>query len=185
MAASLRDIADWFQRGVDEGATHMIVVCDTYDYDDYPVYIEPKMDFWKEYGRYDGKNMQRVMKVYDLKMPWSQQIAGRVRNTPPRSQPDDPQVHAQHDETGRMWFGKRSEIPRRFHEVPCPLDDGGGMRTLPGTRQREEWRLKKIEQLMEADPSPDSDDGRFLNALMDEQVEAEKGFALDASGEAK
>jgi hypothetical protein len=52
------------------------------------------------------------------------------------------------------------------------------MRTLPGTRQREEWRLKKIEQLMESDTAPDTDEGRLLNALVDEQMEAEKHIVI-------
>lgn len=29
----------------------------------------------------------------------------------------DPVIHAQHDETGRMWTGPRSQLPRRYAEV--------------------------------------------------------------------
>lgn len=29
----------------------------------------------------------------------------------------DPIVTAQHEETGRCWRGRRSNIPRRYHEV--------------------------------------------------------------------
>lgn len=32
----------------------------------------------------------------------------------------DPEVCAQHDETGRLWAGPRSQIPRRFAECPEP-----------------------------------------------------------------
>ena len=38
------EIAQWFDRGVSEGATHMIVVCDTFDHEDYPVYVTPSDD---------------------------------------------------------------------------------------------------------------------------------------------
>lgn len=93
MAASLQDIAEWFERGKQDGATHLIVVCDTFDHDDYPVYTsEPH--FWQQYDAYNGKNMQRIMEVYDLRKPWSEQTKGRVWNVPPRpsavTQPEKP-----------------------------------------------------------------------------------------------
>ena len=44
MAASLADIKEWFDTGQKLGATHMIVVCDTYDWDDFPVYVFPEDD---------------------------------------------------------------------------------------------------------------------------------------------
>ena len=34
----------------------------------------------------------------------------------PASAGDDPVVAAQHDETGRMWWGLRSNIPERYAE---------------------------------------------------------------------
>jgi hypothetical protein len=33
----------------------------------------------------------------------------------------DPVIHAQHDETGRMWTGPRSQLPRRYFE--CVTDE--------------------------------------------------------------
>lgn len=86
MAASLKDIAGWFQDGLDEGHAYMIVVCDTFDHEDYPHYVHAREahEFWSHYDYYDGKNMQRIMEVYDLSKPWSQQSQGRVMNTPPR-----------------------------------------------------------------------------------------------------
>ena len=84
---SLKDLAGWFEDGKAEGATHMIVICDTFDHDDYPCYVRPGDDFWAKYDSFDGKNMQRIMEVYDLRKPWASQIRGRSHNTPPRSQP--------------------------------------------------------------------------------------------------
>jgi hypothetical protein len=66
MTANRADIEGWFDRGVNNGATHMIVVCDTYDHDDYPAYVAKGTDFWAVYDSYNGKNMQRIMEVYDL-----------------------------------------------------------------------------------------------------------------------
>ncbi len=62
----------------------MIVVCDSFDHEDYPVYVDPGEDFWDVFAEYSGKNMQRIMEVYDLQKPWTQQIDGRVMNTPPK-----------------------------------------------------------------------------------------------------
>ena len=66
MATTQQDIREWFERGVEQGATHMIVVCDTFDYEDYPVYVPPDKIPQVVYEEYQGKNMQRVMEVYDL-----------------------------------------------------------------------------------------------------------------------
>jgi hypothetical protein len=38
MAATKDDLSNWFDDGVSAKATHMIVVCDTFNYDDYPVF---------------------------------------------------------------------------------------------------------------------------------------------------
>lgn len=84
MAASLKDIAGWFQDGLDEGAAYMIVVCDGFDHEDYPHYVSVSEahDFWTHFNYYDGKNMQRIMEVYDLRKPWSKQSQGRAWNVP-------------------------------------------------------------------------------------------------------
>jgi hypothetical protein len=84
MAASLKELAGWFQDGLDRKAAYMIVVCDTFDYEDYPVYTEGE-EFWLKYKVVSGLNMQRIMEVYDLKKPWSQQNSGRVWNVPKRA----------------------------------------------------------------------------------------------------
>lgn len=78
------DIKRWFECGVEIGATHMIVVCDTYDWDDYPSYVKSGEDFWKAYDHYNGKNMQKIMEVYDLSKPWPTKT-GLVLDVPPRS----------------------------------------------------------------------------------------------------
>lgn len=47
-------------------AKYIIIVCDTFDYDDYPVYVKDAKNLNKEIDNYHGKNMQRVMGVYSL-----------------------------------------------------------------------------------------------------------------------
>jgi len=65
MAATYLDISAWFNKGVHEGATHMIVVCDTYDHEDYPVYVKPGTDPRTTAQEYTTST-QRVMEVYVL-----------------------------------------------------------------------------------------------------------------------
>lgn len=78
---SKSDIQGWFERGVTKGATHMIVVCDTFDHSDYPVFIAPEEDVRERAKEYDGRNMQRIMEVYDLSRDMDEQLnAHRVFN---------------------------------------------------------------------------------------------------------
>ena len=74
MAATKDDIREWFDRGVREGATHLIVVCDTYDWEDYPVYVAQGEDVRQRESAFQT-NMQKVMEVYNLKLPRDKQLA--------------------------------------------------------------------------------------------------------------
>lgn len=67
---TIHEIRSWFDRGVETGAKHMIVVCDSFDYEDYPVYVPTTEAFGEVFDQYNGKNMQRIMEVYDLSKPW-------------------------------------------------------------------------------------------------------------------
>lgn len=39
MTTTKKIIAEWIESGLEKKATHMIVVCDTFDHTDYPVYV--------------------------------------------------------------------------------------------------------------------------------------------------
>jgi hypothetical protein len=64
MATTREQIQEWLDRAEPEH-THMIVVCDTFDWEDYPVYISKEQDVKKIEKQYN-KNMQKVMEVYSL-----------------------------------------------------------------------------------------------------------------------
>jgi hypothetical protein len=82
MSTTIEELRQWFLEGVELGASHMIVVCDTYDHEDYPVYVKqvPTEQIIAGYQRvtpvtdvrafvaekYSGQNMQRTMEVYRL-----------------------------------------------------------------------------------------------------------------------
>jgi len=78
VATTKNDLRRWFKQGVKNGATHMIVVCDTFDHDDYPVYVSPQEDVHVIEKEKSGASMQKVMEVYNLKLPMDKQIDGGV-----------------------------------------------------------------------------------------------------------
>jgi len=66
MATTQEDIRGWLNNGKKMKATHVIVVCDTFDLEDYPVYVMPTDDVREKYAEFNGPNMQKVMEVYSL-----------------------------------------------------------------------------------------------------------------------
>lgn len=80
MAASKAQIRAWFHVAEREGATHMLMVCDTYDWEDYPVNCEGEEAARKRYAELHEVNMQRVMEVYKIELGWQAQSEGRVQN---------------------------------------------------------------------------------------------------------
>lgn len=74
MSTTMDQIKTWLERGVNEGATHMIVVCDTFDYNDYPVFVSAEESV-AEKATEHCKNMQKVIEVYDLSMDFGRQLA--------------------------------------------------------------------------------------------------------------
>lgn len=74
MRTTKATIARWLNQAKKDGATHLIVVCDTFDHEDYPVSVMPGKDVREVYAKYNGKNMQRVMEVYSLSMDLDAQL---------------------------------------------------------------------------------------------------------------
>ncbi len=74
MGTTKEDIKIWIDRGIKEKATHVIIVCDTFDYEDYPVMVKSSEDVHEIIQKYNGKNMQKIMEVYNLKLNIEQQL---------------------------------------------------------------------------------------------------------------
>jgi len=67
MAATLGDIKGWIGRGQNENQDYLIVVCDTFDWDDFPVFVSGDLEkLQREYNSRKGRDMQKVVEVYDL-----------------------------------------------------------------------------------------------------------------------
>jgi hypothetical protein len=73
MAASLQDVRNWFQDGVAAGHRYLIVLCDTFAWEDYPRYAGSREEA-QEIVDNPG-NMTRVMEFYDLGSTMEDQIA--------------------------------------------------------------------------------------------------------------
>lgn len=80
MAATYYDIKRWFESAEKRGSTHMIVYCDDFDFEDYPVYMPSELEARRHVDEHNGKNMQRVMEVYKIELGWEAQSKGRVMN---------------------------------------------------------------------------------------------------------
>lgn len=65
--ATVRDLARMFDDGVFMGATHMIIVCDTFDHTDFPEYVMPGQDVHRVEADAAQKPFQHVMEVYNLR----------------------------------------------------------------------------------------------------------------------
>lgn len=77
---SLATLTQWFFDGKsDSDNTHMIIVCDTYDWEDYPVYVTSDQNVHEIYEQHNEKNMQRVMEVYNYSLPSNEQLVGGTR----------------------------------------------------------------------------------------------------------
>lgn len=72
MPTTRADIRRWLDRGLEKGASHMVVMCDTFDWSDYPVYVMPGQNP-RDFGK--SENMQKPMECYDLRMDLDAQLA--------------------------------------------------------------------------------------------------------------
>ena len=67
MAATREDIVRWVQEGAKTpDATHVLIVCDCYDYEDYPVVVVRGQDVRVVAAANNGPNMTKLMEVYSL-----------------------------------------------------------------------------------------------------------------------
>lgn len=65
MTATREDVDRWIHEGITRGAKYIISVCDTFSYDDYPVYVMPDQSLEQKKDHYSG-SMQRINEVISL-----------------------------------------------------------------------------------------------------------------------
>ncbi len=75
MTATREDVQRWLEEGEEKGATHLIVACDTFDYENYPVFVMPGESCEKKVEEVKGNSMQSVDEVYDLAEDVTRQLS--------------------------------------------------------------------------------------------------------------
>ena len=89
MSTTKLDIKEWFEAGIKLNATHMIVVSDTFNFEDYPAYVLPDEDVHVRINHYRLASMQAVREVYDLNQDKTKQLnEARSFNFPPWPEPE-------------------------------------------------------------------------------------------------
>jgi hypothetical protein len=71
MATTFETIKGWFDGGLTQKATHLIVVYDTFDLRNYPVYVMPGQDVHEVEQKIKENCWLRVMEVYKMSMGWN------------------------------------------------------------------------------------------------------------------
>lgn len=66
MAATLQDVESWKTTARKMGAVKIISVCDTFDWEDYPVYVMPNDDLEEIKKPYDNTNMQKINEIINI-----------------------------------------------------------------------------------------------------------------------
>lgn len=69
MTANYSEIKNWVYTAKDKGCTHLIIGCDTFDYDNYPIYVMPEDDIIKKI-----KATDKVDEVYNMSQPLEKQL---------------------------------------------------------------------------------------------------------------
>lgn len=67
MPATRQDVDRWIEKAKENKDEYIISVCDTWDYDDYPVYCKDLESLKTSYSRYNGENMQRINEIIRIK----------------------------------------------------------------------------------------------------------------------
>jgi len=66
-------ISEWYDKGVEDGHIFMFIMCDTYDWEDYPKYASTLEDAYIIYTNFPS-NMQKIMEIYDLRKDKQKQL---------------------------------------------------------------------------------------------------------------
>lgn len=75
MTATTDDLDRWIKQGIKQKATHLIIMHDTFDHDNYPVFVKPGENALAIANSKGGSNMQVVEECYNLRKPIEPQKA--------------------------------------------------------------------------------------------------------------
>lgn len=75
MTATVEELSQWFDHGIEHNATHMIVVWNSFSGEDSPIYVERHENVHKKMDELKAQPMQRVIEVYALHLNKASQLA--------------------------------------------------------------------------------------------------------------
>lgn len=75
---SQSQIRQWLNEAPKD-ATHMLVICDTFDYGDYPKYVLAGQNVHLIAEANNGPNMTKLMEVYNLSLDHEEQLKNGTR----------------------------------------------------------------------------------------------------------
>lgn len=61
-----QDHERWLVEAKRQKAKYIVNVCDTFDYDNYPVYCKDEKELSDAQAKYNGTNMQRIEAIVDV-----------------------------------------------------------------------------------------------------------------------
>lgn len=100
MTTTMNDIKEWINRYDSSEYSHVLIVSDTFEHEEYPVPVKIGENVKTIISEYSGKEMQRVMEVYNLNMNITKQVtSSKVWNDQPYAKPE-PAI-AQEEDTDR------------------------------------------------------------------------------------
>lgn len=74
-AATAQEVREWVTRAkTKKNVTHVLIVCDHFDYEDYPVEVKEEQDIREVIAKYSGVNMQSIMELYSMKLDIEKQL---------------------------------------------------------------------------------------------------------------
>lgn len=72
------EIGQWFDRGVSQGSKYMLIICDTFDWEDYPYFFEDEKEAREKMS--NPGDMNKFMEAYDLSANKDEQLNMRRAN---------------------------------------------------------------------------------------------------------
>ena len=66
MAATRKEVNEWIKLAKENGIKYIISVCDTFDFDDYPVYCKNTKELKRKLINFNDVNMQRINEIIQI-----------------------------------------------------------------------------------------------------------------------
>lgn len=78
MGTTVHQIRQWLEQGKRDGKSHVLIVCDTFDWDDFPVFVDAGQNPRIVAREWSDEEDFKLMEVYDLSMDFEEQLVPYV-----------------------------------------------------------------------------------------------------------